>query len=537
MERLEANQGTTGHLPLASAAKISSDRHKEILRLLLFFLVVTVFLGLRVLTSPPPREWTEFFWQGARIEPIAPGAQHPAFSVAGLVLALMALIINRPLGFAFLLCDMLGFGQYFDLNQWGLGGWFKFRDLEFFLLLMAGIFLRIYRPLTHEEGFSPFRRWLFRVGLVIPALWLVYVLATLPAQPLLTTIKFTRQFSVWLLLPVVPLFIRNGRELKQVTGVLLFLILLSSCLYLLQTMLPPFTVLRYTQQLFTAGSTEEVRIWSANASIFYLGGCAIFAYLMIRERFSWTLSVLWGLCVLTVISMLGRVLIATLFGSTILILFFIFIKDKNNIKILHLTFAILAAMIVMGVFLFFLGRLEQLSAALLGRLLEFKAEFYYGGKGDFASRWEMLTYLPTVMARNGGNALNFLVGMGLLALTPEQLSPMIMWGQVAPPFWADNGLAGILWSTGALGMFLFLTFIVLMVRHLVQGLRQAQGPLARSLLLAGLVYFIFTPFYMFFSCRFMGLWDEGLLVVVLLGLAERALTFEQTQRTTVVRNT
>jgi hypothetical protein len=516
-----------GHLPPTSVAKISADRHQEILRLLLFFLVVTVFLGLRVLTSPPPREWTELFWRGATIEPIAPGAQQPVFSVAGLVLALMTLILNRPLGFAFLLCDMLGFGQYFDLDQWGLAGWFKFRDLEFFLLLMAGIFLRIYRPATHQKEFSPFRRWLFRVGLVIPTLWLLYVLATLPAQPLTTTLRYTRQFYVWLLLLVVPQFIRDNRELKQVTGVLLLLILLSSVLYLLQTMMPPFTVLRYTQQLFAAGTTEEVRIWTATASIFYLGGCAIFAYLMINERISWALSVLWGLCVLTVISMLGRVLMATLLGSTILIFFLIFIDKKSNVKALHLIAAILAAMIIMGIFLFFMGRLQQLSTGLLGRLLEFKQEFYYGETGSFYGRWQMFTYLPTVMSHNGGNALNALVGMGLLARTPDQLAPMIHWGQLAPPFWSDNGLAGILWSTGALGMFLFLTFIVLMVRHLRQGLRQTQGPMARSLLLAALVYFISRPFYMFFSCSFMGFWDEGLLLVVVLGLAERALTLEQ----------
>jgi len=162
-------------------------------------------------------------------------------------------------------------------------------------------------------------------------------------------------------------------------------------------------------------------------------------------------------------------------------------------------------------------------------LWEFQDEIEYGGQGNLASRLGMLTHLPSVMENNGGSIINALVGMGLLALTPEQLSPMIFWGQVSPPIWADNGLAGILFATGWLGMLLFLTFIVLMVRHLRRGLRQAQGPMARSLLLALTVYFICAPFYMFFSAHFMGSWDETLVLVMALALAERALTLEQPQ--------
>jgi len=509
--------------------EVRAAQHRKIIGLILFCLVVTVFLGLRTISSPPPREWVDLLapGEGALIVPTTVEAQRPMFSLVGLILALTALFLNRPLGFAFLVGDMLGFGQFFDLDQWGVSGGFKFRDLELFLLLAAGIFLAIRTSQTHREQYTPLRRWLFRVGLVIPALWLLYALATLPVQPLFTTLRYTRQFSVWPLLIVVPQFICNDRELRQVVGAMLFLILFSSGLYLLQTIQPPFTILRYSTQVF-AGSTEQVRIWTATAAPFYLGGCAIFAYLMIKQNPSGWLSVLWGLCLLTVITMLGKTLLAMYLLSTIFI-FFCLKGEKKGLNLLHLWSPILGAIIIFAFFLFYLGRLEQLGEGWLWRLWEFQDEIEYGGQGNLASRLGMLTHLPSVMENNGGSIINALVGMGLLALTPEQLSPMIFWGQVSPPIWADNGLAGILFATGWLGMLLFLTFIVLMVRHLRRGLRQAQGPMARSLLLALTVYFICAPFYMFFSAHFMGSWDETLVLVMALALAERALTLEQPQ--------
>lgn len=534
MDELGTNQELMGLSSPTPAAMVSpgvrAAQHRKIICFILFCLVVTVFLGLRIISSPPPREWVDLLApsEGAAIETIAPAAQHPIFGPVGLILALTALVLNRPLGFAFLVCDMLGFGQFFDLDQWGISGWFKFRDLEFFLLLAVGIFLNIVTSRVHRKPFTPLRRWLFRVGLVIPALWLLYALATLPAQPLLTTLRYTRQFSVWPLLLVVPQFIRNNWELRQVVGAMLFLILLSSVLYLLQTIQPPFTILRYSQQIFTGG-TEQVRIWTATAAPFYLGGCAIFAYLMIQQKTSRWLSFLWGLCLLTVIGMLGRTLMAVYLVSTICI-FFSLKGEQKNLKLLHVSAPLLGMILIFGFFLFALGRLEQLGEGWLGRLWEFQDEFFYGEQGSFAGRLGMLTNLPSVMERNGGSIINALVGMGLLALTPEQLSPMIFWGQVSPPIWADNGLAGILFATGCLGMVLFLIFIVLMVRHLRQNLGQAHGPLARSLLLALTVYFIFAPFYMFFSSHFMGGWDETLVLVIALALSERALTLEEPQR-------
>jgi hypothetical protein len=307
--------------------------------------------------------------------------------------------------------------------------------------------------------------------------------------------------------------------------VILFLIFLSSVLYLLQTMQPPFTILRYSQQIF-AGSTEQVRIWTATAAPFYLGGCAIFAYLMIQQRTSKCLSLLWGLCLLTVVCMLSRTFITMYIASTIFI--FLCLKgEQKNLRLLRLCALLLGIISIFAFFLFYTGRLEQLEEGWLLRLWEFQEEYYYGNQGSFAGRLGMLTYLPTIIERNGGSIINALVGMGLLVLTPEQLSPMIIWGQVTPPFWADNGLAGIIFATGWLGMALFLMLIILMVRHLWGGLRQAQSHLARSLLLALTVYFLFAPLYMFFSAYFMGSWDEALVLVMALALAERASTLEQ----------
>jgi hypothetical protein len=134
----------------------------------------------------------------------------------------------------------------------------------------------------------------------------------------------------------------------------------------------------------------------------------------------------------------------------------------------------------------------------------------------------MFKYLPLVVERNGGGFLASCFGMGLRALTPADLAPMIFWGVISPPIWADNGLAGITFTFGYVGLCLLFVLVGSMVWRLRVQFARFRDPLCRSLTFAAAFYFATVLPYMFFSSSFMGVWDDALAVIVLLMVVERS---------------
>src|SRR4051812_26453804 len=84
--------------------------------------VMLLFLALRAATSAPPIDIDPTTHVGSQT-----AQQNLPMTVMGVAL-LAALLATQPaMAFAFILCDMNGFGAFFDLDQWGIAGAFKFR--------------------------------------------------------------------------------------------------------------------------------------------------------------------------------------------------------------------------------------------------------------------------------------------------------------------------------------------------------------------------------------------------------------------------
>lgn len=486
-------------------------------RLFVLFIIFT-FIGLRVITSGPPTVLSE---SGPALGTQSGRAFDVIMAPVGLLLLFGLLALDRPLGFAFMVADMTGFADFFSLDQWGMAGIFKFRDIEFILLLALGLFWRLSKT---KGGISTrFGGWLHRLSFTIAGLAVAYTTVTLLVQSVTVTLRYSRQLYVWLLLWVVPQYIRNKNELERVVKIFVGLIGLAAGLYVAQSMLPPQTVLRYSQQQTIYG---QLRVWSPSLSLVFSGGLAIFAFQLQKRTGSWQLWILCGLIVLAILSSQGRVFAALFMASIFLFIFYIAWVRQRLYPILRFGGWVLLSLGAIFVLLSVSGRLEPLLAAWGGRLLELNTEIG-GGSGSFSSRMDMFRFLPGVLEQNGATFFNQVFGMGLRALTPSELSPMMFWGVISPPIWADNGLAGVLFSTGYVGLILYALFIIIMLNYLWRELRRASGRLTRACLLSAFAYFLFAPVYMFFSAHFLGSWDETLAITMLLAITERAIFFEK----------
>lgn len=476
--------------------------------------VMLLFLALRVATSSQPVYVDAAAHVGAQTT-----AQQNLPLTAGCAVLLVALVVADPaIAFAFILCDMNGFGAFFDLDQWGIAGLFKFRDLEMGILLAWGAVFWLAHSSRVRKRRTSLGNYLARLPWIITAIALVYTALTLRVQDLATTLRYSRQLYVWLLLLTGAQFIRTRRDLERVVSVMAAYVALAAALYVAQALSPPQTILRYSQQM---NNGDQTRVWSNAMLPIFLGGMAIFAYQLQARRSRKVLWIVFALCAVAIVMSQGRMLTATFvaaIGTMILHRAVVTGRVGLAVRIATTTVAVLVACTVI---LWATNRLDPLLKVWNSRIGELDQDVRVH-QGSWSSRLAMFEYLPTIIERNGGGLLASCFGMGLRALTPAELAPMVFWGVISPPIWADNGLAGVTFTFGYCGLLLLLIFVVTLVWRLRVHAAIFRGPLCRSLTFAAAFYFATVLPYMFFSASFLGGWDDALAVVVLLILVDRA---------------
>ena len=475
--------------------------------------IMAVFLLLRAATSGPPLVMdadSRFPMRGAQ--------QMLSMTAAGAVLIGTLTFLDPALGFAFIVADMTGFGAYFDVDQWGVANLFKFRDLEMGLLMSAAVLFFLLRPSMRGSRVTRLGRFLNHVSIAIVLLTIALTLITLRTQDLATTARYSRQLYLWLLIPIAPQFIRTARDVRRVIQFLVAFIALTAVLYIAQSLTPPQTVLRYSLQLPTGSFT---RAWAPVVSATFVGGIAIFAYqLQAKHRNRLVLWVIFALCAVAVVMSQSRSFTAMFIGSFV-VLFCHWALVTHRIRLLIRVSTSAAGVLLLAVCaLWATDRMGPLGEFWNHRIAEARNDIQVH-EGNLSSRIEMFTYLPVILQQNGGGDLAPLFGLGLIALPPEKLAPMKFFGSISPPIWADNGLAGVVFTAGYFGLFLLFLFIAVMMWRLWRHLLQRLDPVARSLTVTALLYFLFAPAYMVFSAHFLGNWEDALAIVTLLILVER----------------
>lgn len=477
--------------------------------------LMVLFLALRVATSQPPVSIDDMN------SPVGSRSAHQSnlpMTLMGVCLIVTMVAAEPAMAFGFILCDMSGFGAFLDLDQWGISGAFKFRDLEMGILLAASAVFWLMRPLRMPERRTRLGTYLVRVSLILTAIGVVYTLTTLRFQDLGTTVRYSRQLYVWLLLPVAAQFVRTPRDLSRVIGFLIALVALSAGLYVAQALTPPQTVLRYSQQMITGGQT---RVWATSLPVIFLGGLAIFAYQLQPRPSRAILWTIFAACSVAIVMSQGRMLTA-MFAASIGMMVLHRAIVTHRIRIAVRVAATAAAILVAcTAVLWAADRLDPFLDLWNRRIGELSADVHQH-EGTWSSRMDMFAYLPLVVERNGGGPLASTFGMGLRALTPAELAPMVFWGTISPPIWADNGLAGVTFTFGYFGLFVLVAFVTATFWRLRVQFARSADPLCRAVTFAAVLYFAFALPYMFFSAAFLGAWDDALAVVVLLSLVERS---------------
>jgi hypothetical protein len=475
------------------------------------FGVMALILVLRAATSGPPIVIDPNSNVGVQTaQPNLP------MTAAGIGLLAILVALDPAMAFVFIVCDMNGDAAYFDVDQWGVAHVFKFRDLEMALLLGVAVLGRLFS--TKRDATTPLRRYLTRVAFIIPVLAFLYTLATLRFQSIASTVRYSRQLYVWLLLLAGPWFIRSSRDVRRVVSFLTCYVAVAAALFVAQSISPAQSVLRYSQQIITGG---QVRIWSIAMSAIFIGGIAVFAHVLHAKKRRPLLWIVFALAALAIVMSQGRMTTA-LFAAAIGLMLV-----RRTIATGRVGLAVrvaLTAFLVLGataLVLWSTNRLGPLVELWNERIDDIHTDVSIH-KGSMTSRFEMLEYLPVIVHRNGGGVLALFFGMGLRTLTPADLAPLTFFGDISPPIWADNGLAGVMFTAGYFGMALLILFVVTILWRLRAHLRFASDPICRSTTITAIFYFLFALPQMFFSAHFLGTWDDALTIVVLLIVVERS---------------
>ncbi|HEY2324660.1 MAG TPA: hypothetical protein VGJ82_17500 [Thermoanaerobaculia bacterium] len=480
--------------------------------------IMLLLLSLRAVTSQPA-----VVIEGSRTLATTARPNLPMTAV-GTALLVPMIMAQPALAFVFILCDMNGFGAYFDLDQWGVAGLFKFRDLEMAILLVAAMVFWMTRPRPRSMRPTRLRRYLRWVAVVIPALALIYTIFTLRVQDLATTVRYSRQFYVWLLILAAPQFIRVHRDVERAVMFLTAYVGLAAALYVAQSLAPPQTILRYSQQMPTG---EQTRIWAPSTSAIFVGGMAVFAFLLqTRRRSRVFLWMIFAACAVAVVMSQARMFAGVFFLAIGIMLVHRAIVTHRVGLAVRVAATAVAILVTCAALLWAANRLDPLVQLWNRRFGELELDVR-AHEGSWTARVAMFRYLPQVRERNGGGIFASFFGMGLRALTPSDLAPMTFWGDVSPPIWPDNGLAGITFAAGYFGLAMVILFVVATFWRLTMQFAAVKAPACRSITLAAVLFFTFALPLMFFSSSFLGVWDDALAVVVLLIMAERSAAIQK----------
>ena len=478
--------------------------------------IMLLLLALRAVTSQPA-----VVVEGVRTAATTARPNLP-MTVVGSSLLVPMIIAEPALAFVFMLCDMNGFGAYFDLDQWGVAGLFKFRDIEMAIVLIAAALFWFMRPHRTAERTTRLRKYLRLVAIVIPALAVIYTLFTLAVQDLPTTVRYSRQFYVWLLILAAPQFIRRYGDVERVMVFLTGYVGLSAVLYVAQSLAPPQTILRYSQQMSTGAQT---RIWAPSTAAIFVGGLAVFAYLLQARRSRFLLWLIFSACSVAVVMSQGRMFAGVFFLSIGIMLVHRAIVTHRVALAARVAATAVAILATCAAILWAADRLDPLVDLWNRRFGELELDVR-AHEGSWTARVEMFQGLPRVRERNGGGPFAALFGMGLRALTPSDLAPLTFWGDISPPIWADNGLAGVTFATGYFGLAGLVLFVMVTFWRLATQFAAVKIPACRSVTLAAVLFFAFALPLMFFSSSFLGVWDDALAVVVMLIIAERSAAIQ-----------
>jgi len=431
-----------------------------------------------------------------------------AFPIIGLLLIVLLLYSNPVWGFVLTLYDMCLLAEQVGVQSWQFYDLFRFKDLEFLVLLAAGIQMG---ALSFKGKYSakltkPILFYLMLIGAMTIFSGISYGFAD--------ALRVSRMLFFVSLIFVLPGFCKDLDDLKRLLKYVYIFVSISTLINFAGFVIgEPEIMTPFNHNLDEAG-----RVWIGSggveriySGIGYAGYAAPFSYLTIfclvaimimgrLKQFSWI--VILGLAVILEVLTVSRSAISGLIVGlgTIILLG----RRRWSRKDLHLGIALCSwvlALLIVSVTLFKDSSVLSIYSVRFADLL---ADVRGVGEGSVVSRFNYFQTAINVMDDSGGNVLT---GMGyrllptelgvLFRIGPFSLSQFQESGQLIGTTSMDSGWANVFWSLGVTGVIFFVWFIAYYLRLSFSMFRPTSDVVARSLSLSLFAFFVVYPLLFF----------------------------------------
>lgn len=444
-----------------------------------------------------------------------------AVVVLGLAILTGLIMINRPIALVLIVFDITDMAGLVNPLALGIRNLFKFKDLEFLILMAVGFIGFLTNPhLLKIRRKTP----LLRVITIFITIIGIYIIYTLTFQNVSITFRISRHLIYYAVFFVIPFYITSEKEFYIAVKGFLVVMLVSSITHILQTLFFQMqTLLPYTQSRNLPEGV--VRLWGPTQPLNFIGIFVLFGYLIQMKKNTFLLNMVFGICLLAVVLTFARTYVAYIIVGLFFILLLLSPKMVRRRNMVRYFSAIFISFLFIGLLLMTVGKENLVLDAINGRIDDAQVQFR-SGTGTFFGHIEYAFVASSVIIHNGGNVLT---GLGFRGLSFSQiLTGGSSEEQLYPTFNSDNGWAGIFISMGFVGVLLFFYLLITGAKYCYRVSKNMKYESVRMLSTALFSFFVLSWIYWFFSA--LGIWqDSSIVIAVALGFLEQAVGFEKSR--------
>ena len=458
-------------------------------------LILTVlFVGLRLLTS---------------------GTNNIALPMVGLLLIVLLMYSNPTWGFVLTLYDMCLLAEQVGVESWQVYDLFRFRDLEFLVLIAIGIQMGAlsFGGQSFAKLTKPIKYYLIIIG--------VTVIYSAIAYDFRGALRVSRILFFVSLVFVMPVFCKDQDDLKRLLRYVFILVTLSTLIDFTGFAIGnPAIMTPFNRNLDEAG-----KIWAGLGGVFRVYGGIGYAGYPVPFNY----LAIFSLVAIMVVGRLRPLFWIVIVGLAILLEILIISKSSIGGLVLGLGIIVLLGgthktprrhtALLRKSFLWIALSSWVLSLTLISvpfmagssvskeyttRFIDLFEQVQGNREGTFTLRVAYFQTVTEVMSYAGGNILT---GMGYRLLpteyglrfriAPFYLSQFQESGQLIGTTSLDSGWANVFWSLGVAGVIFFTWLIGYYLRASLNVFRSTNDVIARSLSLSLFAFFIVYPFLFF----------------------------------------
>lgn len=442
---------------------------------------------------------------------------NPVFIFLAILANFWLLTTCGIMGLAFVFFDMTAWGELFSAEQFGYMGWFKFQDIQVALIILVAFFLlKSSRAVMIDKKV---RRVFFMVILI--GFIYAFLSLTIYNGNFGGVLRHLRIFLYAFLIFALPYYFKSWTDITRFTKLILVFTIISSVLYITQTIFPSLPIYMYSTIISLGESENTIRIYGMMILSFFYVSLVYFPFLISQKIRLVTILPL-VLILSALLFTTGRIILLIIILSFIISFFQLGGIKKHFSKIIKTVILFIAINISFGVF--GIGLFNYAIERINARNVNLDSELSLQQGGELFLRTMMFLKVPDYL----NTPIRLIFGAGYLYMEPENYGPIASYIYIInylddnssniirtrnigwiekqtkiSSFFADNGWAGIFITMGYLGLLLYIIFIIKLIKITYSAFKSAFHPLTKALFLGLFCEFLFNPLYFFFSAGYL----------------------------------